>query len=508
MSSQDSVTFQDLGLKPSILKGVAEAGYTNPTDIQSRAIPLVQAGKNVIALGQTGSGKTAAFGLPMLDRLAGGEPGIRGLILVPTRELCVQVAENLRVYAQFAGLHVRTAFGGIPISIQESALKRGVDVLVACPGRLIDLMQCNSVDLSRVEMFVLDEADRMLDMGFIPQIRRVLARLPQERQNLMFSATMPGEVEGLVRDYFGMSERVQVGQRSEAASTITHRFETMSATEKEPWLERLLRKRDGTVLVFVKTKKRAEELGRKLKRVGLPADSIHGDKSAESRHVVLQAFSRGKTRIMVATDVAARGIDVSSIGLVVNFDMPRALEDYIHRVGRTGRAGTEGEAISLITRLDAGIQREILGHMQKTSSGKARVVVDGKTVMQPKEKEEAKAEAGGESRRDREAEPRRDRDAEPRRDRERRPRDERGASRRDGGDRPARGGTDRSTRRGDDVPASRPARPSRASQADVALEIDITRAADGDAFGAGVLDGAPAGEPAGGGRDGRRRRRR
>lgn len=497
MSSQDSVTFQDLGLKPSILKGVAAAGYANPTDIQARAIPLVQAGKNVIALGQTGSGKTAAFGLPMLDRIAGGEPGLRGLILVPTRELCVQVAENLRVYAQFAGLHVRTAFGGIPISIQESALKRGVDVLVACPGRLIDLMQCNSVDLSRVEMFVLDEADRMLDMGFIPQIRRVLARLPQERQNLMFSATMPGEVEGLVRDYFGMSERVQVGQRSEAASTITHRFETMSATEKEPWLERLLRKRDGTVLVFVKTKKRAEELGRKLKRVGLPADSIHGDKSAESRHVVLQAFSRGKTRIMVATDVAARGIDVSSIGLVVNFDMPRALEDYIHRVGRTGRAGTEGEAVSLITRLDAGIQRDILSHMQKTSSGKARVVIDGKTVMQPKEDRKE----GGRDR-DRGS----DVEARGERGRDRKPRDERGSSRRDDGDRPSRGRPERAPRRGDDAPAPRPARPRRAAQADVALEIEIAPPA-ADGFGAGVLDAPQRAEGAAESRGGRRRRR-
>jgi ATP-dependent RNA helicase RhlE len=501
VSSQDSVTFQDLGLKQSILKGVAEAGYANPTDIQSRAIPLVQAGKNVIALGQTGSGKTAAFGLPMLDRLAGGEPGIRGLILVPTRELCVQVAENLRVYAQFAGLHVRTAFGGIPISIQEAALKRGVDVLVACPGRLIDLMQCNSVDLSRVEMFVLDEADRMLDMGFIPQIRRVLARLPQERQNLMFSATMPGEVEGLVRDYFGMSERVQVGQRSEAASTITHRFETMSATEKEPWLERLLRRRDGTVLVFVKTKKRAEELGRKLKRVGLPADSIHGDKSAESRHVVLQAFSRGKTQIMVATDVAARGIDVSSIGLVVNFDMPRALEDYIHRVGRTGRAGSEGEAISLITRLDAGIQRDILGHMQKTSSGKARVVVDGKTVMQPKED----PKEGGRGR---------GRDAERQDDRgsDRKPREERGSSRRDGGERSGRSERsersrpERAPRRSDEAPAPRPARPRRAAQADVALEIEIAPPA-ADGFGAGVLDAPPRAEGSAEQRGGRRRRR-
>jgi ATP-dependent RNA helicase RhlE len=499
VSDQDTVSFQDLGLKQPILKGVAAAGYANPTDIQSRAIPLVQAGKNVIALGQTGSGKTAAFGLPMLDSLVGGEPGLRGLILVPTRELCVQVAENLRVYAQFAGLHVRTAFGGIPIAIQESALKRGVDVLVACPGRLIDLMQCNSVDLSRVGMFVLDEADRMLDMGFIPQIRRVLARLPQERQNLMFSATMPGEVEGLVRDYFGMSERVQVGQRSEAASTITHRFETMSATEKEPWLERLLRRRDGTVLVFVKTKKRAEELGRKLKRVGLPADSIHGDKSAESRHVVLQAFSRGKTRIMVATDVAARGIDVSSIGLVVNFDMPRALEDYIHRVGRTGRAGTEGEAVSLITRLDAGIQREILAHMQKTSSGKARVVVDGKIVMQPKDDAPAgRAERGD----DREA-----KSGPSDRGQDRTPREERRSARGGRDDRPARTRDDRRPRRDDEAPTARPARPRRAAQADVALEIEIAPAG-GDAFGAGVLDAGPSRDAAAEARGPRRRRRR
>ncbi len=376
--------FRSLGLSEPVLKGVADAGYESPTEIQERAIPLALAGRDLIALGQTGSGKTAAFGLPLLETLAKGEPGLRALILVPTRELCVQVAENLRVYAAHTGLHVRTAFGGIPITIQEQALKRGVDVLVACPGRLLDHVQIKTLTLDAVQALVLDEADRMLDMGFMPQIRRILARLPQKRQNMMFSATMPKEIERLVADHFGQAETVQVGTRSQAASTITHRFESVHAKDKEPWLERFLRDRQDTALIFVKTKKRAEELGRQLQRGRLPADSIHGDKSAESRHVVLKAFERGKVRFLVATDVAARGLDVSDIGTVVNFDMPRALEDYVHRVGRTGRAGSEGEAVSLVTRLDGGMQRQILAHLEKTSGGMARAVVDGKVVLKRK----------------------------------------------------------------------------------------------------------------------------
>jgi ATP-dependent RNA helicase RhlE len=483
------VSFADLGLNQPILKGIAAAGYESPTDIQSRAIPLVLDGKNVIALGQTGSGKTAAFGLPMLHKFCGGEPGLRGLILVPTRELCVQVAENLRVYAQFAGLHVRTAFGGIPISVQESALKRGVDVLVACPGRLIDLMQCRSIHLDRVEMLVLDEADRMLDMGFIPQIRRILAGLPAERQNLMFSATMPGEVEKLVKDHFRTSERVQVGERSQAAMTITHRFESVAPGDKERWLEKLLGGREGTVLVFVKTKKRAEELGGRLKRARLPVDSIHGDKSAESRHVVLQAFSRGKIRFMVATDVAARGLDVSNIGLVVNFDMPRATEDYIHRVGRTGRAGVEGEAISLVTRADAGILRDILQHVEKTSAGLARVVVDGKVVMRPKDGARVPDAAAPADRHERRAEsgPVRPRDDRAER-REPRPRRE-----------PER-------EREEARPAERAPRPRRAALTDVALAAVRTGEAGESGgeggFGVGVAD---THEPRGGDRPRRRR---
>ncbi|MFO1055064.1 MAG: DEAD/DEAH box helicase [Planctomycetota bacterium] len=387
------MSFRSLGLCEPILRGVAAAGFEEPTPIQQQAIPIARDGRDIIGLGQTGSGKTAAYGLPMLDRLArGGETGLRGLILVPTRELCVQVAENLRIFAQFSGLHVRTAFGGIPLGVQEAAIKRGLDVLVACPGRLLDHMQFNTVNLDRIEMLVLDEADRMLDMGFMPQIGRILARMPRKRQNMLFSATMPSDIEHLVKNHFGVTERIQVGARSQAATTITHRFESVPATSKEKELERILRDRDGTVLVFVKTKKRCEELGRRLQRAGLPADSIHGDKSAEARHVVLQGFIRGKVRHLVATDVAARGIDVSDIGLVVNFDMPRAVEDYIHRVGRTGRAGTEGEALSLVGKMEQGIQRQILEHLAKTSSG-SRVVVDGREVGSARRSEPAPARA-------------------------------------------------------------------------------------------------------------------
>ncbi|MBX3464962.1 MAG: DEAD/DEAH box helicase [Planctomycetes bacterium] len=340
------------------------AGYETPTDIQAKAIPKILAGVELIGLGQTGSGKTAAFGLPMLDRLCGGEPGLRGLIVVPTRELCVQVAENLRTYASHAGLHVCTAFGGVDMSIQESAFKRGLDVLVACPGRLIDHLERRNLTLERVQMVVLDEADRMLDMGFMPQIRRIFVRLPQERQNLLFSATMPKEVEGLVHDFLPHAERVQIGTRSESAKTITHRFAAVNAHDKQHVLERVLAREPGRVLVFVNKKIGCEKLGNALKRHGLPADAIHGDKSAEARHACLQAFARGKTRFLVATDVAARGIDVDDIELVVNYDFPLALEDYVHRTGRTGRAGKTGRALSLVAPSEQRLFAVVQAHLQ------------------------------------------------------------------------------------------------------------------------------------------------
>ena len=358
------MSFASLGLKQPILRGVRAAGYEQPTDIQARAIPAILAGKELIGLGQTGSGKTAAFGLPMLDRLCGGEPGLRGLIVVPTRELCVQVAENLRTYASQAGLHVCTAFGGVDMSIQESAFKRGLDVLVACPGRLIDHLERRNLTLEKVQMVVLDEADRMLDMGFMPQIRRIFVRLPQERQNLLFSATMPKEVEHLVKDFLPDAERVQIGSRSQTASTITHRFAAVNALDKQHALERLLQRESGRVLVFVNKKIGCEKLGNSLKRAGLPADAIHGDKSAEARHSCLQAFARGKTRFLVATDVAARGIDVDDIELVVNYDFPLSLEDYVHRTGRTGRAGKLGRALSLVAPMEKRLFAVVQAHLQ------------------------------------------------------------------------------------------------------------------------------------------------
>ncbi len=364
------VSFQDLGLAEPILRGVRDAGYEKPTDIQSRAIPLVLDGQDLIGLGQTGSGKTAAFGLPLLHGLVGGEPGLRAVILVPTRELCVQVAESLRQYATHTGLHVCTAFGGVDLGIQMSAFKRGLDVLVACPGRLIDHLERRHITLERVKMVVLDEADRMLDMGFMPQIRRIFIRLPQERQNLLFSATMPPEVEHLVKDFLPKAERVMVGNRSQAASTISHRFVAVAAVDKERALVRLLRAEKGKALIFVNKKIGCEKLGNALRRQGLPADALHGDKSVEARYVVLQSFTRGRTRFLVATDVAARGLDIDDVELVVNYDVPLAVEDYIHRAGRTGRAGRKGRAISLVGKMEMGRHRAIVAHLKK-STGKA-----------------------------------------------------------------------------------------------------------------------------------------
>ena len=353
------VTFASLGLREPILKGVRDVGYTQPTDIQAQAIPKILHGDDLIGLGQTGSGKTAAFGLPILHRLCGGPHGLRALIVVPTRELCVQVAENLRVYAAHTHLKVCTAFGGVDMSIQESAFKRGIDVLVACPGRLIDHLERRNLTLAKVQVVVLDEADRMLDMGFMPQIRRIFLRLPHERQNLLFSATMPHEVEGLVRDFLPHAEQVQIGARSQAPKTIQHRFVASPALRKQPLLERVLRHERGKVLIFVNKKIGCEKLGNALKRAGLPADAIHGDKGAEQRHLVLQAFTRGKTRFLVATDVAARGIDVDGISLVVNYDIPNVAESYVHRIGRTGRAGASGRAVSLCDHAERALLADI-----------------------------------------------------------------------------------------------------------------------------------------------------
>ncbi|MBL8726041.1 MAG: DEAD/DEAH box helicase [Planctomycetes bacterium] len=387
------MSFASLGLKEPILRGVRAAGYETPTEIQAHAIPKILAGAELIGLGQTGSGKTAAFGLPMLDKLCGGPPGLRGLIVVPTRELCVQVAENLRTYASHAGLSVCTAFGGVDMSIQESAFKRGIDVVVACPGRLIDHLERRNLTLEKVQMVVLDEADRMLDMGFMPQIRRIFLRLPQERQNLLFSATMPKEVESLVEDFLPGAERVQIGSRSQSAKTIEHRFAAVAVADKQYALERLLQREPGRVLIFVNKKLGCERLGNALKRAGFPADAIHGDKSAEARYACLQAFARGKVRYLVATDVAARGIDVDDIELVVNYDFPLGLEDYIHRAGRTGRAGRSGRALSFVAPSERRLHEVVAAHLQGREVP-AAPKLPGRGYGMPKRREGGKPSRG------------------------------------------------------------------------------------------------------------------
>jgi ATP-dependent RNA helicase RhlE len=293
---------------------------------------------------------------------------LRALVLVPTRELCVQVAESLRAYASGTELAVCTAFGGIDIGIQEAAFKRGLDVLVACPGRMIDHLERRNVSFENLQTVVLDEADRMLDMGFLPQIRSIMVRCPHQRRTWLFSATMPAEVDGLCRAFLPDAERIQVGSRSQAPRTISHRFIGVNAADKQRFLAELLRRESGRVLVFVKTKIRADQLGRALARAGLPADSIHGDKTAEARHVVLRSFDGGRTRFLVATDVAARGIDVDDIALVVNYEMPNEVEDYVHRVGRTGRAGAQGRALSLVAPTERRIHKGIVAHLRRTGA--------------------------------------------------------------------------------------------------------------------------------------------
>jgi ATP-dependent RNA helicase RhlE len=366
------VTFSSLGLRKPILDAVKKAGYTTPTDIQKDSIPLVLDGHDLVSCGETGSGKTAAFGLPILEKMLEAEPGhLKALILVPTRELCVQVAENLRIYASRTDIDVCTAFGGVDMGIQEARIRRGCDIIVACPGRMIDHLERGNVTLEHLDYLVLDEADRMLDMGFMPQIAKILMRCPAERQTLLFSATMPPDVAKLVKEFIPEHKTVQVGRRSHAPRQIQHKFEEVRGSDKTRTLIQLLKDHDGHVLVFVKTKLSAQRLGSELKRCGLSADSLHGDKSAEARYSILQAFDRGRIRNLVATDVAARGIDVDDITMVVNYDLPRAVEDYVHRVGRTGRVGRKGIAVSFWTGSDRGIYNAIQKSLSATTDHEA-----------------------------------------------------------------------------------------------------------------------------------------
>ncbi len=358
--------FSTLGLSPSLCTPLAGLGYTQPTPVQTLAIPVVLGGSDLLARAQTGTGKTAAFGLPMIDRLLvrGQRPADRrtprGLVLVPTRELAQQVHQALKTYGAPAGLRVAAIFGGVPIQPQLQTLRRGLDIIVATPGRLIDHLQRRTVDLSAVEILTLDEADRMLDMGFLPPLRRILAAVPRARQTLLLSATFSREVVRLSGEFTRQPVRVDVSEAQGVAPTVSHRVHPVAHERKSDLLTHILMQAPvGQALVFCKTKHRSNRVGEQLVRAGVRAAIIHGNKSQGARTRALSDFKTGRATVLVATDIAARGLDIRQLPLVINYDLPLVAEDYIHRVGRTGRAGLTGRAISLVTAADRSLLQAI-----------------------------------------------------------------------------------------------------------------------------------------------------
>jgi ATP-dependent RNA helicase RhlE len=362
------MSFEDLGLRPEILRAVAEQGYTEPTPIQAQAIPVVLEGRDMMAGAQTGTGKTAAFTLPLLHRLAtqastSTSPArhpVRALILTPTRELAAQVEESVRKYGKFLPLKMTVIYGGVNMNPQIEALRTGVDIVVATPGRLLDHVQQRSINLSKVEFLVLDEADRMLDMGFLPDLKRILDLLPAQRQSLLFSATFAEEIKRLADSLLRDPVLIEVARRNTAAETVTQVAHPVDKERKRDLLAHLIKSQDlRQVLVFARTKHGADRLAHQLDRDGIRADAIHGDKSQPQRTKALSDFKEGAVRVLVATDVAARGIDIDHLPCVFNYEMPNSPEDYIHRIGRTGRAGTQGDAVSLISGDEIKILAEV-----------------------------------------------------------------------------------------------------------------------------------------------------
>jgi len=364
------MSFSDLGLSDKLVRAVADQGYTTPTPIQAQAIPAILKGGDLLAGAQTGTGKTAGFTLPMLQLLSesaarnpaprGARLPVRALVLTPTRELAAQVEESVRNYGKYLKLRSMVMFGGVGINPQIEALKRGVEIVVATPGRLLDHVSQRTIDLSQVEMLVLDEADRMLDMGFIHDIRKILNILPAKRQNLLFSATFSDEIRALADRLLNNPASIEVARRNTTAETVAQRAYPVDRERKRELLAHLVREHDWhQVLVFTRTKHGANRLAEQLDKDGLSALAIHGNKSQSARTRALSEFKAGTLRLLVATDIAARGIDIDQLPHVVNFDLPNVPEDYVHRIGRTGRAGAEGEAISLVCVDEHGLLRDI-----------------------------------------------------------------------------------------------------------------------------------------------------
>ncbi|HTQ99658.1 MAG TPA: DEAD/DEAH box helicase [Candidatus Acidoferrum sp.] len=357
------MSFNELGLSPTLLQAVQDTGYTIPTPIQLRAIPAILTGQDVMAAAQTGTGKTAGFTLPLLQRLGGKPPvasnHVRALVLTPTRELAAQVQESIETYGKHEHLRSAVVFGGVSISPQQMALRKGCDILVATPGRLLDLYQQNAVKFQQLEILVLDEADRMLDMGFIRDIRKILALLPKKRQNLMFSATFSDDIRALAKTICHQPLEIDVAPRNSTVETVTQQVYEVNKDRKLALLGKLLQETREQVLVFSRTKHGANNLVKKLAGFGVDAVAIHGNKSQNQRTKALADFKDNKVQVMVATDIAARGIDIDLLAMVINFDLPQVAEDYVHRIGRTGRAGASGLAVSLVCEDDRDMLRDI-----------------------------------------------------------------------------------------------------------------------------------------------------
>ena len=363
------MTFESLGLSGPILRALSSVGYENPTPIQAQSIPHLLEGKDLIATAQTGTGKTASFALPMLQKLSlqpsAGKRHIRSLILAPTRELALQIAENIALYGKYLNLRHLVIFGGISQHRQTQELQRGVDIVIATPGRLIDLINQGYVKLQQVEMLVLDEADRMFDMGFIPDLKRVFALVPSNRQTILFSATFPKEVKILAETYLRNPVRTSVGETSAPVSKINQLMYYVDKLNKPALLQLILNQQDvESTLVFTRTKRGADKLMKDMSRSGLRVGVIHGNKSQNDRNRTLDNFKQKKTSVLIATDVASRGIDIDHISHVINYDLPETGETYVHRIGRTGRAGAHGTAVSLCSGDELNLMRDVKNHVK------------------------------------------------------------------------------------------------------------------------------------------------
>lgn len=365
---EPSVTFADFGLAPEIQRALADQGYVHPTPIQAQAIPIVLQGRDVMGAAQTGTGKTAGFSLPIIQLLLAhanssmspARHPVRALVLTPTRELAVQVADNVKAYSRHTPLRSTVVFGGMDMKGQTAILKSGVEIVIATPGRLLDHIEQKNVSLAQVQMLVMDEADRMLDMGFLPDLQRIINLLPKKRQNLMFSATFSPEIKKLANSFLDKPVLIEVARSNATAEKVTQVVYKVEEEQKRDVVEFLIRQRElKQVIVFSNTKIGASRLSRHLEQTGIKASAIHGDKTQQERMAALEAFKQGEIEVLVATDVAARGLDISDLPCVINFDLPYNAEDYVHRIGRTGRAGASGDALSVFTEKDERLLTDI-----------------------------------------------------------------------------------------------------------------------------------------------------